>query len=143
MVNYAAHVYIEINDDFFLLSQTKHPFILRPRFLQFIELWFKKSGLRNLVQEKWFCKLRFFFWFEKTQVVDQKNRWVYTINPPFFRLERSGSANSDFFFWFEKSEFAEPLFQNHISTLFQKSGCRLNGPKDLTNTPHHFYLKII
>ena len=23
MVNYAAHVYIEINDDFFLLSQTK------------------------------------------------------------------------------------------------------------------------
>ena len=30
-------------------------------------------------------------------MVDQKKRWVYTINPPFFRLEKSGSANSDFF----------------------------------------------
>ena len=28
----------------------------------------------------------------------------------------------------KKSEFAEPLFQNHVSTLFQNSGCRINGP---------------
>ena len=30
-------------------------------------------------------------------MVDQKKSWVYTINPHFFRLEKSGSANSDFF----------------------------------------------
>jgi hypothetical protein len=50
-------------------------------------------------------------------VVDQKKRWVYTINPPFFRLEKSGSANSDLFSGLrkvvkqkKKYEFAEPLF---------------------------------
>ena len=47
------------------------------------EIWFEKSGSRK--------------------VVDQKKRWFYTINPHFFRLEKSG--------WPEKkSEFAEPLF---------------------------------
>ena len=34
------------------------------------EIWFEKSGLRK--------------------VVDQKKRWFYTINPHFFRLEKSG-----------------------------------------------------
>ena len=32
-------------------------------------------------------------WFEKSgsiKVVDQKKRWFYTINPHFFRLEKSG-----------------------------------------------------
>ena len=50
-----------------------------------------------ICKEKWFCKLGFFsgwrivvlqtriFWLET-----QKKRWVYTINPPFFRLEKSG-----------------------------------------------------
>ena len=32
------------------------PFILRPRFLQFVEIWFEKSGSRKVVQEKWFEK---------------------------------------------------------------------------------------
>ena len=32
------------------------PFILHPRFLQFLEIWFEKSGLRNLVREIWFKK---------------------------------------------------------------------------------------
>ena len=27
----------------------------------------------------------------------------------------------------KKSEFTEPLFQDNFSTLFQKSGCRING----------------
>ena len=61
---------------FFLLrlAVTIHPFILQPWFLQFLEIWFEKSGWRNLVgeiwfeksgsrnlvQEKWLCKLRFF-----------------------------------------------------------------------------------
>ena len=51
------------------------------------------------------------------KVIDQKNRWVYTINPPFFRFEISGSANSDSFSGSrkvvdqkKKSKFAEPLF---------------------------------
>ena len=65
-----------------------HPFILRPQFLQFLEIWFEKSGARNLVREKWFFKLGFFSGSRK--VVDQKKRWFYTINPPFFRLEKSG-----------------------------------------------------
>ena len=38
------------------------------------------------VGEKWFCKLGFFFW-----------------------LEKSGSRNSDFFFWFEKSGWPEKI----------------------------------
>ena len=51
------------------------------------------------------------------KLVDQKKRWVHTINPPFFRLEKGGAANSDFFSGSKKvvdqkkkSEFAEPLF---------------------------------
>jgi hypothetical protein len=61
-----------------------HPFILRPRFLKFLEIWFEKSGSRNLVRE---------IWFEKSgsrKVVDQKKSWFYTVNPPFFWLEKSG-----------------------------------------------------
>ena len=60
------------------------------------EIRFEKSGLRNLVRKKWFCKLVIFFSGSR-KVVDQINRWVYTINPPFFRLGKSGSVNSDFF----------------------------------------------
>ena len=33
-----------------------HPFILRPRFLQFLEIWFEKSGSKNLVRKIWFEK---------------------------------------------------------------------------------------
>ena len=60
-----------------------------------------QTGLREVVEE----------------VVDQKNWWVYTIIPPFFRLEKSGSTNSNFFFGSRKlvdqkknSDFAKPLF---------------------------------
>ena len=76
--------------------QCTHPFILRPQFLQFLnlvrEIWFKTSGSRNLVRKIWFEKsgsrkvvlqtLIFFSGLRK--VIDQKNRWVYIINPPFF-----------------------------------------------------------
>ena len=43
------------------VKSANYSFILLPRFLQFLEIWFEKSGSRNLVQEKWFCKIRFFF----------------------------------------------------------------------------------
>ena len=48
---------------YLLVAQTEdhtvkslHPFILRPRFLQFLEIWFEKSGSRNLVREKWLTR---------------------------------------------------------------------------------------
>ena len=34
------------------------PFILRPRFLQFVEIWFEKSGSRKVVREKWLTRKR-------------------------------------------------------------------------------------
>ena len=78
---------------------------------------------RKVVQEKQFEKSG------SRKVVDQKKRWFYTINPHFFWLEKSGSANSDYFLvgkkWLTRKE--NPILQNHYSTLFQKSGCRLNG----------------
>ena len=55
------------------------------------EMWFEKSGSRKVVLQTWI------FFSGSRKMVDQKNRWVYTINPPFFRLEKSGSANLDFF----------------------------------------------
>ena len=56
------------------------------------------------------------------KVVDQKKRWVYTINPHFFRLEKSGSANSDFFSGLRKmvDQKKNLSLKNHFSTLFQK-----------------------
>ena len=68
-----------------------------------------------MVLEKWFCKLRFFSGSRK--VVDQKKRWVYTINSDFFRLEKSGSANSDFFSGSRKvvDQKKNPNLQNHFS----------------------------
>jgi hypothetical protein len=72
-----------------------HPIILRPRFLQFLEIWFEKSGSRNLVRE---------IWFEKSGsriVVDQKKRQFYTID-----------------LWRKVTRKKNPSLQNHFSTLF-------------------------
>ena len=61
------------------------------------EIWFEKSGSRK--------------------VVDKKKRWFYTINPPFFRLEKSG--------WPEKkirvcrTTFLEPLFYTFLEKWLQ------------------------
>jgi hypothetical protein len=50
------------------------------------EIWFEKNGSANL---DCFSGSR--------EVVDQKKRWVYTINPPFLGWHwQSGSANSHF-----------------------------------------------
>jgi hypothetical protein len=95
------------------------PFYSAPSFFQFLEIWFEKSGSRNLVRGIWFEKsgsANSDIFSGSRKVVDQKNRWVYTTNPPFFRLEENGSSNSDFFLvrekWLtrKKSEFAKPLF---------------------------------
>ena len=44
--------------DLFLPKQyySYNHFILRPQFLQFLEIWFEKSGSRYLVLEIWFEK---------------------------------------------------------------------------------------
>ena len=64
-----------------------------------------------------------FFWFDKsgsTKVVDLKKRWVYNINPPFFRLEKSGFAHSEFFSGLRKmvDQKKNPGLQNHSRTTF-------------------------
>ena len=59
---------------------------------------FYSAVFRNLVQEKWFCKLGFFFLVREKWLNRKKNLSL-------------------------KNHF----FQSHFSTLFQKSGCRLNG----------------
>ena len=99
---------------------------------------FEKSGSRNQVREIWFKKTssaNLDFFSGSRKVVDQKNRWIYTMNPAFFRLEKSGSSHSDFFSGSRKvvDQKKNPSLQNHFSknhfsTLFNKSGCRLNGP---------------
>ena len=61
------------------------------------EIWFKKSGSRK--------------------AVDLNKRWFYTINPPFFMLEKSG--------WPEKkirvcrATFLEPLFYTFLEKWLQ------------------------
>ena len=47
------------------------------------------------------------------KVVDQTKTWFYTVNPPFFRLEKSGWPEK------KKSEFAEPLFYTFLEKRLQ------------------------
>ena len=37
-------------------TKSTGPFILQPRFLLFVEIWFEKYGSRNMVREIWFEK---------------------------------------------------------------------------------------
>ena len=79
-IQFCFKKYPTLRVSFFIFSWTKqmtkfeflciHPFILWPRFLQFLKIWFEKSGSRI--------------------VVDQKKRWFYTMDLAFFRLEKSG-----------------------------------------------------
>ena len=91
------------------------------------EIWFKKSGSANSD-----------FFSGSRKVVNQKNRWDYTINPPFFRLEKSGSANLYFFLvrenWLTRkkggfillihlfSGWRKMVLQTRIFFWFEKSG---------------------
>ena len=43
-----------------------HPFILCPRFLQFLEFWLEKSGWRNLVREKWLARKKVVLYHKST-----------------------------------------------------------------------------
>ena len=105
------------------VNKYTHPFILHPQFLQFLEIWFEKSGSINLFGEIWFQKsdsANSDFFSGSRKVEDQKKRWVYTIRPPFFRLKKSGSATR-FFFLVRGKRFTRkknPSLQNHFSTLF-------------------------
>ena len=55
--HYICTLYFKLKfSTFWRLSGTTHPFILHARFLHFLEIWFKKYGLRNLVREKWMTR---------------------------------------------------------------------------------------
>ena len=70
------------------------------------------------------------------KVVDQKKRWFYTINLHFSGSRKVVDQK-------KKSEFAQPLFQNHFSTLFQKRGCRINGPWAVKDPSFAFSNRIV
>ena len=76
-----------------LVWRHSHPFILQPRFLQFLEIWFKKYGLRNLVREIWFEKSG---WPEKKVV-------LYHISKFFLVQEK----------WLTRKKY--PSLKNHFS----------------------------
>ena len=102
------------------VNKYTHPFILHPQFLQFLEIWFEKSGSINLFGEIWFQKsdsANSDFFSGSRKVADQKNRWVYTINPSFSGWRRVVPQTRIFFSGSrkvvdqkKKSKFAEPLF---------------------------------
>ena len=92
--------------------QTSGPFILQPLSQKSVEKWFQKSGS---------AKLDFFFW-----------------STTFLQPEKCGfMVQNHLFFW--STTFLEPDFSNQISQttflkpLFQKSGCRINGPLGFRN----------
>ena len=70
-----------------------HSFILHPRFLQFLEIWFVKSGLRNLVRE---------IWFEKSGCPEKKV--VLYHKSPFFQVGEK---------WLTRKK--NPSLKNHFS----------------------------
>ena len=79
-----------------------HPFILRPRFLQFLEIWFEKSGSRNLVREIWFEKSG---WPEKKVVLYHKSC--------FFQVGEKWLTKK------KKSDFVEPLSLSLFYTFLE------------------------
>ena len=79
---------------------------------------FKKSGSRKVVREQWFEKSG------SRKVVDQKTRWIYTINHIF-------SGQRKVFDQKKKSEFAEPLFQTFLEKWLQIKCASLNAGSGL------------
>ena len=84
-----------------------------------ISHWICNYFSRNLVQEKWFCKFGFFFLVREKWLIRKKVGLYY--KSTYFRLEKSGFANSDIFFSGSRKvvdQKKNPTFQNHFSTLF-------------------------
>ena len=79
------------------------------------EIWFEKSGSRNLVEKRVSANSDFFSGSRK--VVDQKNRWVYTIKPPFFWS--TTFLEPDFSNQISRTTFLEPLFYTFLETWLQ------------------------
>ena len=88
-----------------------HPFILRPRFLQFLEIWFEKSGSRKvvlqtriffLVREKWLTRKKGGF----IPFLDLFSGWrKVVLQTPIFFLVREK--------WLTRKK--NPNLQNHFS----------------------------
>ena len=77
-------------------------------------IWFKKSGSRKMVLQIWI-----FFLVREKGLIRKKVGLYY--KSTYFRLEKSGFANSDIFFSGSRKvvdQKKNPTFQNHFSTLF-------------------------
>ena len=81
------------------------------------EILFEKSCSRKMAIQIWIF-LVWQKWFNKSGWPEK--RWVYNINPPFFRLEKSGFAHSEFFSGLRKmvDQKKNPGLQNHSRTTF-------------------------
>ena len=70
-------VFYEVSPDEF--TKYSHPFILRPRFLQFLKIWFEKSGSRKVVLQ---TRISFL-------VVDPEKRMGLYYKPTLFQVTLS------------------------------------------------------
>ena len=80
-----------------------------------LEIWFKKNGSSNLD-----------FFSGSRKVVDQKKRWVYTINPHFFQVGEKWFSKLRFFFWFKKSDWPEKILNSPHENLINGIELGLN-----------------
>ena len=69
---------------------------------------------RKVVLEKWFCKLRFFFW--STTFLEPDFLWIYGTKPSFFLVIH-----------FSRTRFLKPYFLNQISKKCKNRACRIKG----------------
>ena len=69
---------------------------------------------RNVVLEKWFFKLGFFFW--STTFLEPEKMLIYSIKPSFFLVNQ-----------FSRTRFFQPDFSNQISMNCKNQGCRIKG----------------
>ena len=104
----------------FVLLFCTGPFNLQPLFQKVVEKRFQKSGSRKLVREIWFknngsSNLDFFSGSRK--VVEQKKRWVYTINPQFFQVGEKWFCKLGFFSGLRKmvDQKKNPSLKKHFS----------------------------
>ena len=70
---------------------------------------------RKVVLEKWFFKLRFFFW--STTFLQPENLRIYSIKPPFFWS--TTFLEPDFSNQISRTTFLGPLFNNFLEKWLQ------------------------
>ena len=88
------------------VNKYTHPFILHPQFLQFLEIWFVKSGSRKVVDQKkkiWVCRTTFlkplFYTFLEKWL---QNKWSNGSTLSYLYLYSPLVSQSIFFLWCTK-----------------------------------------